>query len=510
MKDSVLKKLAALGILADNEAVHEILKTPEPLKFCEHLESKLPPETTIVTADLVRTIKSKEQVVENGVNRELSLAAQERGEETQLTSSRMEPTPSKEAELSVRLLRNYDKSNSRATIENFSSYFNDRYEKLRTQLAKRPDMQNTVSMMHAKSGERASLIGMVRDKRVTPNKHRVIGIEDPTGSISAIVMKDKVELVKKADDVVFDEVIGITGAVRDDVIFVEDIIWPDIPTNSNGQKRADTPVAAAFLSDIHIGSTKFMENEFMRFIDWLNGKSGNSEQRETARKIAYILIAGDVVDGIGIYPGQEDELSILDIHGQFEKTAELLSQIPEHIKIILGPGNHDAVRLAQPQPPLTNRFTDSLSSLENLILVSNPAVVSLHGLDGREGTNVLMYHGVSYDGLVEQVPSLRNGYKQPELVLKDLLKRRHLSPIHGMDIAPEQKDNLVVDLVPDIIHAGHVHVNGTGTYRGVRLINSGAWQSQTSFQKMLNHEPTPCRVPILDLQTDQLKIINFA
>ncbi len=510
MKDSVLKKLAALGMLADNDAVHEILKTPEPLKFCEHLEKKLPPDTTIITADLVRAVKAKEPVADEGMDRELSIAAQERGEETPLSATRSSPAPSKEVELSVRLLRNYEKSKARATIENFLAYFNDRYDKLRNQLAKRPDMQNVLSITHAKPGERASIIGMVREKRVTPNKHRVIELEDQTGTISAIVIKDKLELIKKADDVVFDEVIGVTGSVRENAIFVEDIIWPDIPTNGTAQKAAESPVAVAFLSDIHVGSAKFMEKEFLRFVDWLNGKSGNNEQRELAGKIAYILIAGDVVDGIGIYPGQEDELSILDIHQQFEKTAELLSKIPEHIKIILSPGNHDAVRLAQPQPPMNNKFTDSLGTLENLILVSNPAVVSLHGMDGRDGTNVMMYHGVSYDGLVEQVPSLRNGYKQPELVLKDLLKRRHLSPIHGMDIAAEMKDDLVIDLVPDILHAGHVHVNGSGTYRGVKLINSGTWQSQTAFQKMLNHEPTPCKVPILDLQSSQFKIINFA
>ena len=60
--------------------------------------------------------------------------------------------------------------------------------------------------------------------------------------------------------------------------------------------------------------------------------------------INYLVIAGDVVDGIGIFPGQDKELAISDIYEQYEKAAQYLNAVPKHIKIIISPGNHDAVR----------------------------------------------------------------------------------------------------------------------------------------------------------------------
>ena len=78
-----------------------------------------------------------------------------------------------------------------------------------------------------------------------------------------------------------------------------------------------------------------------------------------------------------------------------------------------------------------------------------------------------------------------------------------------MDIAAEEEDNLVIQDIPDIVHSGHVHSNGQSIYRGVRILNSGAWQAQTTFQKMVGHVPTPCKLPILDLQEDKLQIIDF-
>ena len=50
-----------------------------------------------------------------------------------------------------------------------------------------------------------------------------------------------------------------------------------------------------------------------------------------------------------------------------------------------------------------------------------------------------------------------------------LLQGRHLAPIYGGKtmLSPENRDYLVIDKVPDIFHAGHVHVLGTCNYRGV-------------------------------------------
>ena len=89
-----------------------------------------------------------------------------------------------------------------------------------------------------------------------------------------------------------------------------------------------------------------MEKEWDKMMKWLNSDD------ETAHNIKYLVIAGDAVDGIGVYPGQEKNLAIMDVYDQYEFLARKLDMLPDHITPILSPGNHDAVRPAEPQPLL--------------------------------------------------------------------------------------------------------------------------------------------------------------
>jgi DNA polymerase II small subunit len=76
-------------------------------------------------------------------------------------------------------------------------------------------------------------------------------------------------------------------------------------------------------------------------------------------------------------------------------------------------------------------------------------------------------------------------------------------------IAPEARDHFVIDPLPDIMHSGHVHTVGVCRYRGVTIVNSGAWQSQTDYQRRMNIQPDPAKVPVVDLQTGAVKIMSF-
>ena len=86
------------------------------------------------------------------------------------------------------------------------------------------------------------------------------------------------------------------------------------------------------------------------------------------------------------------------------------------------------------------------------------------------------------------------------------MRARHLSPIFGSQtpIAPELEDMMVIDEIPDIFHVGHVHVMELDTYRGVLLVNSGAWQKQTPFQVSVGQTPTPGLAVMVNLQTASL------
>ena len=224
---------------------------------------------------------------------------------------------------------------------------------------------------------------------------------------------------------------------------------------------------------------------------------------EEAKRIKYIFICGDVVDGVGIYPGQEKDLRIKDVYKQYEKARDLLLEIPEHIKLIIAPGNHDMVGIPEPQPPLKNT---PLSELPNAVLVSNPCYVKLHNR-----LKILMYHGYSYDGIIQGIPSLRkSGYQNPSLPMLEVLKRRHLSPrTEDTLIIPNSQDHLVIKEIPDIFHSGHLHTTSVMNYKHVTLINSGTFQAQTEYQKMLGHIPHPGIITLVNLQTREVRLINF-
>lgn len=67
----------------------------------------------------------------------------------------------------------------------------------------------------------------------------------------------------------------------------------------------------------------------------------------------------------------------------------------------------------------------------------------------------------------------------------------------------------MIDPVPDIFHAGHVHVEGIAEYRGVLVVNSGTWQSQTKYQLSAGIVPKPSIVPVVDLATTKAYELNF-
>jgi DNA polymerase II small subunit (EC 2.7.7.7) len=76
-------------------------------------------------------------------------------------------------------------------------------------------------------------------------------------------------------------------------------------------------------------------------------------------------------------------------------------------------------------------------------------------------------------------------------------------------LAPEAEDHLVIEEVPDIFHAGHVHKLGYGKYHGVLTVNSACWQSQTAFQESVNLDPDVGYAPIVDLETLDLTVRKF-
>jgi DNA polymerase II small subunit len=384
-------------------------------------------------------------------------------------------------------------------LQNFVNYFNDRFKRLRRIMkVQRREIGGTISIGRAKKikGRPIRLVGMINEVRTTKQEHKLIELEDEHDKISALILNTSAAI---SVPIVVDDVIGIIGKLgKNDLIYVDEIIFPDVPRNGV-IKTAPEPVTCAFISDLHVGSNTFLTKSWIKFIKWLNGKI--DLEKNVAEQVKYLIIPGDAVEGIGIYPDQEKELEISDVFAQYEQLAEYLEEIPDYIKIILQPGNHDAVRIAEPQPTFSQEIMQYFSS--DIIFVGNPCYFSIHDIE------ILSYHGRSMDDFVLKIPKLT--YNTPIQMMKEMLTRRHLAPIYGEKnlIAPESRDYLVIDNIPDIFVTGHVHKADYRNYRGISLLNASTWQTQTSYQKIMNFHPDPARVGTINLSTREFRFINF-
>ncbi len=404
-----------------------------------------------------------------------------------------------------KILESYPEKSKKMEVSDFSKHFRNRFNSIKKILMERQELQNLISINKIGNNKQGiSLIGIVYDKRITKNKNILLEIEDSTGRIAALINHNKPEIYEKAKDIFLDEIIGLKCSGNREIVFVNEVIFPDIYLQE--KKRNKEEVYAAFTSDLHIGSGNFLGENFQKFINWLNGKYGGKEWK----KVRYLFIVGDSVDGVGIFPGQEELINIKDIKDQYKKLNSYLSQIRKDVKIIMCPGQHDASRVAEPQPMISKEFAEPLYNIENLYLVSNPAMVSI----GDAEIKVLMYHGASMHSFINEIESLRlnRGHDTPAKVVKEMLKRRHLAPTHSsvIYVPNEEKDPLVIDEIPDIITTGEVHRVDIDTYNNVLIICNSCWQSKTPFEEKVGNNPLPGKVPILNLKTREMKIIDFS
>ena len=417
--------------------------------------------------------------------------------------------------ISYKVMVNYAHIAKKYSVKDFSNVFRSRYKFLERIIRGHPEMKGVTSIsrvLQKKEKENCAIIGVVFDIALTKNNNYIITVEDLTGQIKVIISQKNKEVFEQAKELIFDEVVGIVGSNSGDIMFASEIIWPDIPSGKE-IKKAEIEEYAIFLSDIHVGSNNFLANEFQKCINWIKAETGSSTQKDLASKIKYIFIAGDVVDGIGIYPSQNQELNILEMKGQYAEFTKYLKQRTKDKKIFICPGNHDVVHLAEPQSVFYKEYTQELHDMENVHLVSNPSMITIAKTEDFEGINVLMYHGYSFDYYVANVDSIRNngGYNRADLIMKFLLKRRHLAPAFKSTpyLPAFDLDPLLITHVPDIMISGHIHYSSVATYKGVTMICGSCWQSKTDFQEKLGHNPEPGRVPVVNLKTREVKVLRF-
>src|SRR5215216_7743001 len=323
--------------------------------------------------------------------------------------------------------------NSGEGVEGYTALFRSRYEKSLRILSLRPESKRITKIASIRqntsrngnniksdksygmtgnfvSNSTSIVSGLLMSKRGKKNGIEVV-IDDFSGSLSALATTD--ELKKQASMLTLDQMVmlevenisnnkkGLQGFV------IKDIISPDIPDHVPARSKIES--YAVLISDIHVGSKNFMEAEFIRFLNWLS-----SSEDELVRKIKFICIGGDLIDGIGIFPNQDKELLETNTSKQVSHAVGLLNRIPKNLRVFIIPGNHDPGRRALPQPSLPKRDFNELYLLENFTMVGNPSIVEL------DGVKVLMYHGQSLDDIIATTPGL--DYSKPVEAMKILLK----------------------------------------------------------------------------------------
>lgn len=405
--------------------------------------------------------------------------------------------------------------NSGEGVEGYTSLFRSRYEKSMHILSLRPDSRRitrikTLKKNNTDTGNRKPhmwyeqisvpsptmvVAGLVMSRQF--KRHGLeIAIDDFSGDLHAMGTTEDIK--KRGTLITTDQMVmlELENGGKNQGFVIKNIISPDIPDHLPNRAKSESYVV--LISDLHVGSKYFMETAFMKFLNWIS-----SADDEIVKKIKFLCIGGDLIDGIGIFPNQDKELLELNINSQMSHVIDLLSRIPNHINVFVIPGNHDPGRRALPQPSIPRQNSEKLYTFQNFRMLGNPSLIELNGV------KILMYHGQSLDDIIGTIPDL--SYAKPAEAMKVLLKARHLSPIYGerTPIAPEQEDHMVITEVPDIFHSGHIHVLDAQNYRGTLIVNSGTWQGQTNFQRTMGIIPTPGVAVIVDLSTLQPFIMDF-
>jgi len=362
-------------------------------------------------------------------------------------------------------------------------FFQNRFDRLASVIKGRKGFADARSIMEVKSrpGEPSCTIGMVSDHARTRGGHHALVVEDGTGRMRALAVKGS-EASGVAAGLVLDEVIGLRGRYDGGkkVFLIESICFPDIEEQKGALSQE--VVHAAFLSDIHFGSTKFMESSFTRFIDWLAGRYGDAEMRESARLTRHVVICGDLIDS-----------SVADPLQAYRDLASLLREIPREVAILAIPGEHDMAGVLEPQADFLPEALSAFSELSNFVHGGNPLIAKLNSVP------VLLYHGRALEDWSSSL-----GAGDTCAIMKEMLVRRHIAPTYGsaVPVAPAKRDPFLIRHPPRIMCLGHSHRECTASYKGVLLLGASSWMSS-------DQEGGCGTVHVVDLSTLRVRRIRF-
>lgn len=406
-----------------------------------------------------------------------------------------EKTTWEEVELKV-LKPTYEEIRMEGKAEEFTVYRVSRFAALWRISSRRGIPLSSIKELIESGGE-GYAVCEVREVSRGDGYYR-LRLEDPNGIWSAIAPARERSLSEKVETLCGDMVVVVRVAARGSRLVVRDVMFPDVPQTDRPFRGPDVRVCV--ISDVHVGSARFNRRAFNDFLDWLSSEHANLNLR-------FLLINGDLVDGVFVYPGQREELEIKTLREQFAAAGRLLAKVPREVKVVYVPGNHEPVRRALPQPPVHAEHRRALDPEGRFVFLGNPALVEIGG------ARLLLFHGQTLDDVIQS--SMRFSYsdlrRSAGEVMEVLLKSRHLAPsMEVTPIIPWREDHLLLEEVPHVLATGHIHVAAFRLYRGVRLVNSGTFQDQTKLQKGVGLEPTVGTAAVIDLRDLTVRFEQFA
>ncbi len=141
------------------------------------------------------------------------------------------------------------------SVKDYVALLNERYEKLQQILLKKLDQTNLVSINKATNGA-ATLIGLVK-KIEEKNNDDLITIEDQTGEMDTFVPKKFSEKIKQ------DDVVAISGIIKNKTLYADNIVYPDIPLRQVNYSKDDIIVSFSEKdkkADFVITNNKIIDN----------------------------------------------------------------------------------------------------------------------------------------------------------------------------------------------------------------------------------------------------------
>jgi DNA polymerase II small subunit len=504
-EDSSPPETSAIAVPAVKKAIKPQIGTnpaPAPANQLE-AESPEPSPGVVVSAVFQAVVPSEVEPQAVQMNDEVMASAARASSPS--TSKSTFTANAKEYHQDVKILQDCTSHlKNDGEFTDFMHLFDDRFEKIKKIFKSRKEFAHLTDIADletaSRKGQDLFVIGMVTEKHATHAGNIMLMIEDKTGSISVFLSSKSIDQ-KLVGQIVHDEVLGFKGTCKDDRFIATEFYYPDV-RRSHKPTLSEEDLSICLISDLHLGSDNHLADLWDRFKKWMRGENLSDKSKEIVGKIKYVSIAGDIIDGVGVYPSQEQHLVIKDVFQQFDRAAEELQDLPDYLTFIICPGSHEPVRRALPQPAIPKSYAPKLHAM-GVIMVGDPAMVETNGV------KTMLFHGESFIDLSMDIPGITNA--TPQLSMKKLLTSRHLAPAYGKktELAPDRHDWLVIEDIPDILHTGHVHCNGVEMYHGTWMVNSGCFQGQTDYMKSLGIVPTPGQPNVVNLKTFDLTSINL-